>query len=62
MTVVHEGEVLMHTNNAVLVTFSGMSFDRVWLPKSLIRMRPAREPRISEIEMPEWLAIEKGIE
>lgn len=59
-----ELKVFIHheTDAAYLVSETGDKDDAVWLPKSQLQGEPVcvEKGSIADLEIPEWLAIEKG--
>jgi hypothetical protein len=53
------GTIIAETDNAILL-FDGI--EEVWLPLSQIEYNPsAKEGTDTTVEIPEWLAYEKGL-
>ena len=60
--VILDGTVLHTTTGAVLFNFGGAAGKEVWLPKSQLRYCSTYEiGETAEIEIPYWLAENKGL-
>jgi hypothetical protein len=53
-------EIHHETERALLVSDTGDREDAVWIPKSQIEARE-EVSGVTEISLPEWLALEKGL-
>lgn len=52
------------SGKAILISYLCPGKDKpsqIWLPNSEIETRPATGPGMLEIDLPEWLAVEKGM-
>lgn len=61
-----DGQIHHETDNAYLFTNGdtekdGRTLKKFWLPKSQCEWDPTENPFVGEMQMPEWLAEEKGL-